>query len=162
MLRRLKTDMLDGKRLIVLPERVVQVVSCDFDEDERMFYKALEEKIQVQVEKFMESGTVMNNYTAVLVLLLRLRQGTTACFWLLPPSIESILDLVACNHPALVTKDFGKDKDAIESTPAKEKDTNEDDDLADDLAARMANLGLVKEGPTCTVCGTRHGSSLFS
>jgi SNF2 family DNA or RNA helicase len=75
MLRRLKTDLVNGKPIIELPEREVKVVKCDFDEDERAFYKALEDKIEIAVSKFQRSGTVQQNYTAILTLLLRLRQG---------------------------------------------------------------------------------------
>lgn len=75
MLRRLKTDMLDGEPLVSLPGRDVAVVVCEFDEEERAFYTALQDKMQLALNKFIEAGTVMNNYTAVLTLLLRLRQG---------------------------------------------------------------------------------------
>jgi len=77
MLRRRKTDLLNGKPLIVLPGRSVQVVPCEFDDAERQFYTALESKIEEEVAKYMKKGDVMKNYTSVLVLLLRLRQGTS-------------------------------------------------------------------------------------
>ena len=77
MLRRQKDTLINGKPLLELPDRLVDVVACEFDEDERTFYSALETKIQAKVEKFMEQGQVMKNYTSVLVLLLRLRQGLT-------------------------------------------------------------------------------------
>jgi len=75
MLRRLKDTMHNGAPLIVLPPRAVEVVECEFDNDEREFYSALEEKTTLTMNKFIKSGDVMRNYTAVLVLLLRLRQG---------------------------------------------------------------------------------------
>lgn len=75
MLRRQKNTLVDGKPLIELPDRVVEVVPCEFDKDERQFYTALELKIEAKIAKFMESNQVMKNYTSVLVLLLRLRQG---------------------------------------------------------------------------------------
>ena len=75
MLRRRKTDVINGKPLIELPERHLSIVSCDFDEDERQFYFALENKIDEAMKKFVKSNEVMKNYTNVMVLLLRLRQG---------------------------------------------------------------------------------------
>ena len=68
MLRRQKDTLINGKPLLELPDRLVDVVACEFDEDERTFYSALETKIQAKVEKFMEQGQVMKNYTSVLVL----------------------------------------------------------------------------------------------
>jgi SNF2 family DNA or RNA helicase len=75
MLRRLKTDLVNGRPIIELPAREVKVVHCDFDEDERSFYDALAAKIEIAVSKFQRQGTVTQNYTAILTLLLRLRQG---------------------------------------------------------------------------------------
>lgn len=75
MLRRRKTDVINGKPLIELPERHLSIVHCDFDEDERQFYFTLENKIDEAMKKFVKNDQVMKNYTNVMVLLLRLRQG---------------------------------------------------------------------------------------
>jgi SNF2 family DNA or RNA helicase len=75
MLRRCKTDVLNGKPLLELPGRHLSVVSCEFDEDERQFYLALESKVEEAMQKFVKNNEVMKNYTNVMVLLLRLRQG---------------------------------------------------------------------------------------
>jgi SNF2 family DNA or RNA helicase len=75
MLRRRKTDLLNGKPLIELPERHLSIIACNFDEDERQFYFALENKIDEAMKKFVKNNEVMKNYTNVMVLLLRLRQG---------------------------------------------------------------------------------------
>ena len=75
MLRRRKTDVLNGKPLIELPGRHLSIVPCEFDEDEREFYFVLENKIDEAMQKFVKNDEVMKNYTNVMVLLLRLRQG---------------------------------------------------------------------------------------
>lgn len=75
MLRRLKDTVSDGAPLIQLPPRTLEIVECDFDNDEREFYAALEAKTNLTMNKFMKQGEVMRNYTEVMVLLLRLRQG---------------------------------------------------------------------------------------
>ena len=75
MLRRRKTDALNGKPLIELPGRHLSIVPCDFDDDERQFYFALENKVEEAMQKFAKNNEVMKNYTNVMVLLLRLRQG---------------------------------------------------------------------------------------
>lgn len=74
MLRRTKTQLLNGKPLIVLPERIVEVVPCFFDPSEQEFYNALEGKMESMIEKLMNSQQG-NRYIGALVLLLRLRQG---------------------------------------------------------------------------------------
>ncbi|KAH9988109.1 SNF2 family N-terminal domain-containing protein [Russula compacta] len=126
MLRRRKTDILNGKPLIELPERHLSIVPCEFDEDERQFYHALENKIDEAMQKFVKNNEVMKNYTNVMVLLLRLRQ--------------------ACNHPSLVSKDYNTDREAIESRPTL-KDDHEDEELT----AMFQQLGVSK-GKKCQLC----------
>ncbi|KAH8990774.1 SNF2 family N-terminal domain-containing protein [Lactarius akahatsu] len=126
MLRRHKTDVLNGKPLIELPERHLSIVPCEFDEDEREFYFALENKIDEAMQKFVKNDEVMKNYTNVMVLLLRLRQ--------------------ACNHPSLVSKDYNTDREAIESRPAP-KDGDEDEELT----TMFQELGVSK-GKKCQLC----------
>ena len=76
MLRRQKDQILNGKALIELPKRTVNVVSCDFDPSEKSFYDSLESKMESVIEKLMASSKGNSSYLSVLVLLLRLRQGT--------------------------------------------------------------------------------------
>ncbi|TDL20620.1 hypothetical protein BD410DRAFT_725354 [Rickenella mellea] len=128
MLRRKKDTLLNGKPLIELPPRIVNVQPCEFDEDEREFYDALEKKIALTINKFMKGGAQMPNYTSMLVLLLRLRQ--------------------ACNHPSLVSKDFSTDKEAVEPKAAK---NDGDLDGADDLADLFGQMGVAGERK-CQMC----------
>ena len=76
MLRRQKDQILNGKALIELPNRTVNVVSCDFDPSEKSFYDSLESKMESVIENLMATTKGNNNYFSVLLLLLRLRQGT--------------------------------------------------------------------------------------
>ena len=75
-LRRRKTDQLDGAPLITLPDRNVHVDTHSFTTAEKEFYDAIEKRVQLQFNEYMRAGTVMKNYTNVLVFLLRLRQAT--------------------------------------------------------------------------------------
>ncbi|EJU01509.1 hypothetical protein DACRYDRAFT_53063 [Dacryopinax primogenitus] len=125
MLRRTKTDMINGQPLLKLPPREVQVVQCEFDKDEREFYAALQERTTLTFNKFLKRGDVMKNYTSVLVLLLRIRQ--------------------ACGHPGLVSKDFSEEKDALDPKAGKDdKDeqevTQQEEDELADLLGKM-NVG---------------------
>ncbi|TPX35716.1 hypothetical protein SmJEL517_g02027 [Synchytrium microbalum] len=85
-LRRTKEDYLDGFPIVRLPPKVVRIDTNDFTPPEREFYQAVEQNIRLQFNKYLKDGTVMKNYTNVLVLLLRLRQS--------------------CCHPALVAQTF--------------------------------------------------------
>ncbi|KAM0720425.1 hypothetical protein Q7P37_004561 [Cladosporium fusiforme] len=85
MLRRTKTSTHQGRPILVLPERTTNVEHSEFNEDESALYQALESKTAIQFNKYFKAGTVGRSYTAILVLLLRLRQ--------------------ACCHPHLI-KDF--------------------------------------------------------
>ncbi|KAF9453312.1 hypothetical protein P691DRAFT_658741 [Macrolepiota fuliginosa MF-IS2] len=126
MLRRRKDDVLNGKKLIDLPKRTVEIISCPFDASERAFYDSLETKMDDVLEKLMnqEKG---NKYISVLLLLLRLRQ--------------------ACNHPLLVSKDYKKDLEAVESHASK-KDSEAD---ADDLVAAFGQMGVTRKCQMCTM-----------
>ncbi|KAK7046715.1 putative ATP-dependent helicase C23E6.02 [Favolaschia claudopus] len=82
LLRRMKTTELDGKRLIELPEKTVDLVSLEFTKEERDIYSQVETRQQAIFNRYLRAGTVLKNYASVLVLLLRLRQ--------------------LCSHPALI------------------------------------------------------------
>ncbi|KXN88440.1 hypothetical protein AN958_07346 [Leucoagaricus sp. SymC.cos] len=129
MLRRRKNDKLNGKTLITLPQRTVEVISCPFDASERAFYTSLENKMDETLEKLMSSKNGGNRYISVLLLLLRLRQGHQAC-----------------NHPLLVTRDYKKDLEAVDSQASK-KGSEAD---ADDLAAAFGQMGVTRKCQMCT------------
>nr|KIR45923.1 hypothetical protein I312_04893 [Cryptococcus bacillisporus CA1280] len=132
MLRRTKDAEIDGKKILNLPGRTVQVLPCAFDADERAFYDALEQKTTLTFNKFVKSGTANANYTSVLTLLLRLRQ--------------------ACVHPSLVTKSLDTDVDAITDAVSKSSiSTAPEKDEADELADLLGGLGVAK-GKTCQMC----------
>ncbi|KAG8624571.1 hypothetical protein KVT40_007638 [Elsinoe batatas] len=86
LLRRHKKSKINGKPILILPERIVEQTAAEFTEEERDFYKALETQQRIQFNKYVRAGTVGRSYAHILVMLLRLRQ--------------------ACCHPHLV-KDFG-------------------------------------------------------
>ncbi|KAJ8073759.1 hypothetical protein PM082_012037 [Marasmius tenuissimus] len=87
LLRRKKDTMLDGKRLIELPPRNVHLNKLEFSEEEKEIYEMVERKSQAIFNRFLRAGTVLKNYSQVLVLLLRLRQ--------------------ICSHPCLIQEQGG-------------------------------------------------------
>ncbi|THU80036.1 hypothetical protein K435DRAFT_768393 [Dendrothele bispora CBS 962.96] len=86
-LRRKKTSMLDGKRLVELPPKEVFLHRLTFTDEEREIYHAVETQSQHKFNRYLRAGTVLKNYSHILVLLLRLRQ--------------------CCSHPALIQEEGG-------------------------------------------------------
>ncbi|KAL8286684.1 hypothetical protein RQP46_004212 [Phenoliferia psychrophenolica] len=96
-LRRKKTTQLDGKDLVTLPNKTVELKVLEFTAEEREIYTFVETRAQVTFNKFLKAGTVLKNYASVLVMLLRLRQ--------------------LCLHPCLISDGY----DALATNVADEK-----------------------------------------
>ncbi|GAA97307.1 uncharacterized protein L969DRAFT_49570 [Mixia osmundae IAM 14324] len=126
MLRRTKTSQIDGKPIITLPQRIVQLRQTPFtDKQELDFYVAVEERVQKQYKRLAkDSSNIQTEYIAILQLLLRLRQ--------------------ACNHPKLLGKAF--EDDSLEAAPSAEPVK---DDSVDDLADLLSGVGLSSK---CSIC----------
>ncbi|KAL8139848.1 hypothetical protein V2J09_005869 [Rumex salicifolius] len=75
MLRRTKGTKLDGKPILNLPPKYINMESLEFTFEERDFYATLELESRVKFKAYDEAGTVGENYANILVLLLRLRQA---------------------------------------------------------------------------------------
>ncbi|KAF8093347.1 hypothetical protein N665_0384s0033 [Sinapis alba] len=86
MLRRTKGSFIDGKPIISLPPKSIELRKVDFTEEERDFYSNLEKESRSQFQEYKEAGTVKQNYVNILLMLLRLRQ--------------------ACDHPLLVKGEY--------------------------------------------------------
>lgn len=134
MLRRTKDSTHDGKPLITLPTRTINIVSNDFDnESERRFYDNLESQAKKKLEDAEGQGVKVNQM-ATLLMLLRLRQ--------------------ACSHPFLLTRHIQNDAVAASApAPAPTGDAgasnnNYDDD--DGLADLLAGLSVVTK--SCERC----------
>lgn len=75
MLRRAKDTILNGRRLIELPPRIVHTVVCQFDLEELELYTALETRAVEKFTKLVDAETAGKKMFGIFVLLLRLRQG---------------------------------------------------------------------------------------
>lgn len=64
-LRRTKTSTVDGKPILNLPARNVEIVHAPFSHDESTFYHALENRIRERFNAYVKAGTVMKNYSNV-------------------------------------------------------------------------------------------------
>ncbi|GAA6057214.1 hypothetical protein JCM3770_003264 [Rhodotorula araucariae] len=143
MLRRRKTDLVDGKPLLNLPTReIIEVKGPFLDPKEAEFYEKIEEKMREAMEKF-KTADIMRNYTQVLVKLLRMRQ--------------------ACNHPGLVLKNTS-DMEALDPTPATASSSSssspsisrshsgDEDDLSSMLGSMSLAPAVERAGPSCAMC----------
>ncbi|KAH7924689.1 hypothetical protein BV22DRAFT_1012721 [Leucogyrophana mollusca] len=113
LLRRKKDSTLDGKKLIELPPKNVQLEKLAFSQEERDIYKMVEVRSQARFNRFLKAGTVLKNYTQVLVMLLRLRQ--------------------ICSHPALIQEQA----DALVSPTDLDLDGHQDIDAQNERARAM-------------------------
>ncbi|KAM7217320.1 ATP-dependent helicase ULS1 [Rhypophila decipiens] len=123
MLRRMKNSLIDGKPILTLPEKTEHTESVEFSPDEMSFYKNLEERSQVQFNKYLRAGTVGKNYSNILVLLLRLRQ--------------------ACCHPHLM---------AHECVAATETDDDKMLELAKSLEKAVVERIKAIKAFECPIC----------
>lgn len=113
MLRRTKDATTDeGKPLLELPRRTIEVVERDFDDDdERHFYRELEQRAREKLEREQQgSKTGKVNHMVTLLMLLRLRQ--------------------ACSHPALTMRDL--DADEAKAPVPDKRPGEEEQDEGDD------------------------------
>ncbi|OLN85717.1 putative ATP-dependent helicase C23E6.02 [Colletotrichum chlorophyti] len=133
LLRRTKTSEIDGKPILQLPEKSEEVVYAELDADERQFYKDLETKSQVQINKYLRKGTLGKHYSHVLVLLLRLRQSCCHPHLLLdadeavPEVDDAMLDRVKTLSASVVQRLTEK-------------------------AKALANADAIDEGFECPIC----------
>ncbi|KAF9776256.1 hypothetical protein IL306_005591 [Fusarium sp. DS 682] len=124
MLRRKKSSKLNGKPILVLPEKTEEIVYAELSPEERDFYSQLEKNARVQFSKYLREGTVSKNYSNILVLLLRLRQ--------------------ACCHPHL---NLDVDEAAPSSVPDEDKKQ-----LVKDLDQAIVDRIKEVEAFECPIC----------
>lgn len=73
-LRREKTSIVDGRPVVDLPPKYVNICPVKFSSAEMDLYKAVETKSQIRFNHYLQKGQVSKNYANILVMLLRLRQ----------------------------------------------------------------------------------------
>ena len=73
-LRREKTSIVDGRPVVDLPPKHVNIRPVEFSSAERDLYTAVESKSQLRFNSYLKKGQVSKNYANILVMLLRLRQ----------------------------------------------------------------------------------------
>ncbi|KAJ3025053.1 UNVERIFIED_CONTAM: hypothetical protein HDU68_007518 [Siphonaria sp. JEL0065] len=76
LLRRTKqAKKRDGTSILEFPKRQVDIIEIEFSQAERDFYDAVSNYASKEFRKLDNNGTVMQNFSHVLLLILRLRQS---------------------------------------------------------------------------------------
>ncbi|KAF7373229.1 SNF2 family DNA-dependent ATPase [Mycena sanguinolenta] len=103
LLRRTKNSTLEGKPILSLPPKDIELVKLQFSDEEREIYDLFEKRSKIRLNRFIRAGTLVKNHAAVLVMILRLRQ--LCCH---PHLILSIAEGQGFGDPTLV---MGSDAD---------------------------------------------------
>ncbi|KAJ7325554.1 SNF2 family DNA-dependent ATPase [Mycena albidolilacea] len=74
LLRRTKNSTLEGKPILTLPPKDIEIVRLRFTDEEREIYDSFEKRSKISLNRFIRAGTLIKNHAAVLVMILRLRQ----------------------------------------------------------------------------------------
>ncbi|EGF78401.1 hypothetical protein BATDEDRAFT_90880 [Batrachochytrium dendrobatidis JAM81] len=76
-LRRTKSQMMDGKPLISIPEKIDRVILLDLLPKEREIYDAIHAKGKKLFSQLESDNAVLKNYILILEVILRMRQACT-------------------------------------------------------------------------------------
>ncbi len=148
-LRRTKSDKVNGKPLVQLPEKKVIQRELDFSDDERAVYEAYQSKGREIIERYMRRGTLMNNYAHVFAVMMRLRQ--LCCHRELLPvqwgevNMNEIVELAAQEQErALLMQQAAANANGVQP------------EAVDDMNRRLAEQlrDMIKAGMTddCSIC----------
>ncbi|GAA6021740.1 hypothetical protein JCM11491_001399 [Sporobolomyces phaffii] len=136
MIRRTKTTTVNGKPILPLPKRIVEVVRLGFvDPEEASFYQAIEKKMVLDYNKFLKGASI--EYAQVLVRLLRMRQATL--------------------HPSLVTGNSVElDQDALDPHLKNDAEAESADKVKAGTLTRSCAICFEPLGPVendfCSSC----------
>lgn len=131
-LRRTKNSKVDGKPLLQLPPKTVDMVSRTFDKDETDYYTALESKTQGNMNKYIRENSFSRNIQNILVLLLRLRQ--------------------ACCHPKLLERSEMLKNDKAHRGRLTEETINLARDYTESIVNRVTTESQNEGVFTCPIC----------
>jgi len=96
-MRRTKTQQVDGKPLVELPDRQVFIQPVELSLEERQLYDSMAKEGKLVIGKYFKTGTVLNNYADVLAILMRLRQ--LCCHPKLCASAQALASTESCSTP---------------------------------------------------------------
>ncbi|KAE9408501.1 hypothetical protein BT96DRAFT_914058 [Gymnopus androsaceus JB14] len=129
MLRRLKTDLVNGRPILLLPDISIKDVNVELSELERKFYDLLEQRMhEILADLSRKVGSKsITFFSTAFVLLLRLRQ--------------------ACLHPSLLVSNSQQ----VEDEDEKDEDDTEDESM-------YLKKAVQSYLATCILCGKSNQS----
>ncbi|WWC89419.1 uncharacterized protein L201_004343 [Kwoniella dendrophila CBS 6074] len=158
LLRREKTMRdKDGKLIVDLPPKTVDIQVLDFSRPERQIYKHLEDRAKRRFIQLDAEGRAMSNYTSILAMLMKLRQCVDHPLLVLgkatedDETTEKLLDAETGDEKGNL-----KDLIAMYAGGAKSYSTsngNGDDEIDHAYAAKvLKELGEQETTPICDIC----------
>ncbi|WWC70296.1 uncharacterized protein I206_104246 [Kwoniella pini CBS 10737] len=154
LLRREKTMRdKDGKLIVDLPPKHVEIQVLDFSRPERQIYKHLEDRAKRRFIQLDAEGRAMSNYTSILAMLMKLRQCVDHPLLVLgklnedDEIAEKLLDAETGDE-----KNNLKDLIALYAGGAKSTE-NEKEEVDHAFAAKvLKELGEQESTPICDIC----------
>ncbi|WRT66270.1 uncharacterized protein IL334_003223 [Kwoniella shivajii] len=144
----------DGKLIVDLPPKTVEIQVLDFSRPERQIYKHLEDRAKRRFIQLDAEGRAMSNYTSILAMLMKLRQCVDHPLLVLGKVIED--DETA---DKLLDADTGDEKNNLKDLIAMyaggaKSDTNSDGEEVDPAFAAkvLKELGEQETTPICDIC----------
>ncbi|OCF60506.1 DNA repair protein RAD5 [Kwoniella mangroviensis CBS 10435] len=157
LLRREKTMRdKDGKLIVDLPPKTVDIQVLDFSRPERQIYKHLEDRAKRRFIQLDAEGRAMSNYTSILAMLMKLRQCVDHPLLVLGKSTEDDE-----STDRLLDADTGDEKNnlkdliALYAGGAKSKvnDRGEEEEVDHAFAEKvLKELGEQETTPICDIC----------
>ncbi|OCF36767.1 DNA repair protein RAD5 [Kwoniella heveanensis BCC8398] len=154
LLRREKTMRdKDGRLIVDLPPKTVDVQVLDFSRPERQIYKHLEDRAKRRFIQLDAEGRAMSNYTSILAMLMKLRQCVDHPLLVLgkatedDEAVEKLLDPDTGDERTSLKEMIAMYADGV----AEEEDENEAVDP--EFAAKvLKELGEQETTPICDLC----------
>ena len=135
-LRRTKQDEINGKPLVSLPDKIVNIVELEFTDEERKVYDLYKDKALHFIEKYMKRGTLLKNYAHVFAMMMRLRQ--------------------LCCHRELLPvnwRDVNLEKELAELAAIEENEEGQEDpERAKEMAERLRDMIKAGISDECSIC----------
>ncbi|KAJ2994654.1 hypothetical protein HDV02_001393 [Globomyces sp. JEL0801] len=175
LLRRTKTQMIDGNAVITLPKCHIKLETLTFSDHERIVYDNLSTKLKSKIEKELEIQQAnMEGFNSSKLNMMAFRLLLRSKQWY----FLSIILISSCNHLSLVGIDLiGNENDKLEevdsienkknllvevdddSQHSKLSKCNTDNDTIDDLANLISNMDIKPDNDSdiitnkCISCG---------
>lgn len=99
----------DGKPLVALPPKKIEIVKVELSEEERAVYNFIFARVRESFNASVEAGTVMKSFTSILSRIMRLRQ--TCCHPVLVRNQEHVAEQMEAEAAADAAAGLADDMD---------------------------------------------------